>query len=283
MKHPERALAHGTVMAIGERNVFVVDTGAGAAVPIVVLHGFPGSSHDWRHVLPLITTDRRVIAFDFPGYGRSSKAPEHSYSLFAQADLVESLLAALGIPRCVLVAHDMGDTVAAELLARSNEGRLGFEVEAAMLTNGSIFIDMVGLTRGQRLGLALPNRRLPFDMPRWVLHRSLLESFATPPPDGEVPAMVEQIRIGGGARMIPVLIRYIEERRVHQSRWTAGLVDFSGPLTAVWGELDTIAVPGMVHRLAALRPGTEIVVWPDVGHWPSIEQPARLAEAIRRL
>ena len=266
---------------VGGRHVFVHDVGTGP-VPTVLLHGFPGSSHDWAGVVPLLPG--RVITLDLPGYGFSDKSPNASYSLFDQADVVESVLGGLGVQRCVIVAHDMGDTVASELAARANAGLLPVSIEQIVLTNGSIFIDLAQLTRGQRLTLALPGRAAPFSLPTIVLRRSLMESFTTtaPPPRGAVDDLIAMIRHDRGDRLMPKLIRYIEERRAHQDRWTAGLVDFAGPLALVWGELDPIAVLAMTDRMRALRPTTEVVTLPGVGHWPSIEAPDRLAAAIVR-
>lgn len=254
------------------------------ASPVVILHGFPGSSRDWEQVVPLIA-GREVVTFDLPGYGSDEKDPKRSYSLFDQATYVEELVAARGIGSCVLLAHDMGDTVAAELAARQNAGSLGFHIDGIVLTNGSIFIDLAQLTRGQRLTLKLPARRLPFRMPTSVLRRSLAESFTeeAPPPPGAIDTLVEEIRRNQGDRLMPVLIRYVEERRRHQDHWTAGLVDFEGPLALIWGELDPIAVPAMADRLVDLRPGTPLVTFPDVGHWPSLEAPAELAAAVNSL
>ncbi|RZI79175.1 MAG: alpha/beta hydrolase, partial [Microbacterium sp.] len=188
----------------------------------------------------------------------------------------------LGVERCVVVGHDMGDTVTAELAHRANAGELGFAIEQILLTNGSIFIDLAQLTRGQRLTLRLPDRRSLFAMPTVILRKSLGESFTrtAPAPPGAIDDLIAMIRHDGGDRLMPRLIRYIEERRVHQDRWTAGLVDFAGPLTLVWGEEDPIAVLPMTARLASLRPSTEVVTLPGVGHWPSIEVPERLAAEI---
>lgn len=255
--------------------------GPAADVPVVVVHGFPGSSADWEAVAPLL--ERDVVLFDLPGYGRSDKSRDASYSLFDQATVVEEVLEQQGIERCFLVAHDMGNTVTAELASRHNAGTLGFRIEGIVLTNGSIFIDMAQLTRGQRLTLRLPNRPSLFSLPTWVMRRSLLESFTkeAPPPPGAIDELIAQIRIGGGERLMPVLIRYIEERRAHQTHWTAGFVEYDGPLTLVWGELDPIAVLPMAERMKALRPATTLVTMPGVGHWPSIEAPALLAGHLR--
>ncbi|MGH3713238.1 MAG: alpha/beta fold hydrolase [Micromonosporaceae bacterium] len=273
----------GRQLDVDGRRVFVVDTGDPAAgVPVVILHGFPGSSYDWVGVVPLLARHRRVVVCDLPGYGLSAKPPDASYSLFALADSVTAVLTALGVERCVLLAHDIGDTIAAELLHRHHAGTLPVAIERVFLTNGSIFIDQARLTRGQRLALAMPGRALPFPLPRWLLRHSLRESFApdAPAPPGAIDAMVSLIEYGGGARLLTKQIRYIRERRTHQARWTAALVDYPGPMTALWGERDPIAVLAMPRRLTELRPGTELVTWPDAGHWPSIEAPVRLAEAI---
>lgn len=271
----------GRSVKVGRRDVFVHDSGTGL-VPVVLIHGFPGSSYDWAFVVPQLPG--RVIAFDLPGYGFSDKAPDASYSLFDQADLVEELLSGLEVDRCVIVAHDMGDTVSAELACRSNAGTLGFDIDQILLTNGSIFIDLAQLTRGQRLTLRLPNRVALFSLPSFVLRRSLMESFtrSAPPPAGAIDTLVAMVRHDHGDRLMPKLIRYIEERRVHQDHWTAGLVDFPGPLTLIWGEEDPIAVLAMTMRMQSLRPSTSVVTLNDVGHWPSIEAPQRLAAEIRR-
>lgn len=271
--------ASGRTVTIGGRSIFVRDEGVGE-VPIVVIHGFPGSSYDWAPVVPLLPG--RVITFDLPGYGLSDKSPTASYTLVEQADVVEALLAELGVTRCTIVGHDMGDTVSAELAHRANAGELGFAIESILLTNGSIFIDLAQLTRGQRLTLRLPNRRSLFRMPLVILRRSLGESFtrSAPPPPGAIDGLIEMIRHDDGDRLMPVLIRYIEERRVHQDRWTAGLVDFAGPLTLIWGEEDPIAILPMTERMQQLRPSTEVVTLPGVGHWPSLESPDLLAGMI---
>jgi len=255
--------------------------GAASDVPVVVVHGFPGSSSEWESVADLL--ERDVVLFDLPGYGRSDKSRDASYSLFDQATVVEEVLEQLGVTRCFLLAHDMGNTVTAELAARHSAGKLGFLIERIVLTNGSIFIEMAKLTRGQKLTLRLPNRPSLFSLPTWVMRRSLLESFTreAPAPPGAVDELIAQIRIGGGERLMPVLIRYIEERRVNQEHWTAGFVEYAGPLTMIWGELDPIAVLPMTDRMKQLRPATTVVTMPGVGHWPSIEAPAALAGHIR--
>jgi pimeloyl-ACP methyl ester carboxylesterase len=272
----------GGSVEVGGDRIFVVRKD-GSGTPIVIVHGYPGSSYDFAGVVDAL--DRPVLLLDLLGYGFSAKPRSSSYSLFEQADLVEAVLADAGITECSLVGHDMGTTVVAELLARRNAGDLGFAVTSVVLLNGSIFIDLAQLTRGQRLGLLARGRAMPVSFPAAFVRRNLRESVApgTNVSEDDLGDLVDLIRLDGGDRLLTRQIGYIRERRRHQPRWTAAFVDFPGRLSALWGVLDPIAVPAMPERLAELRPGTEVVLLDGVGHWPSIEAPERVATEISAL
>jgi pimeloyl-ACP methyl ester carboxylesterase len=125
-----RALGH--LQRVGDDDVFVIDvaaTGESHVPPLLVIHGFPTSSVDFSEVLPALRAERRVVLLDLPGYGLSAK-PDRAYSLYGQADVVEAVVAELGIDEVDLLTHDMGDSVGGELLARSIDGTLGFGCDA---------------------------------------------------------------------------------------------------------------------------------------------------------
>jgi pimeloyl-ACP methyl ester carboxylesterase len=92
---------------------------------LLFLHGFPSSSYDWRFLIEL-EPERAVLAADFLGFGLSEKPRDHDYTLVWQADMIEKVIRRElpGRP-CFAVAHDMGTSVATELMAREIEGRLG--------------------------------------------------------------------------------------------------------------------------------------------------------------
>lgn len=272
----------GRTVEIDGRSLFVIEEGGPDAPAVLILHGFPGSSFDWHLVLDDLSGHLRVAAFDFLGYGLSEKPPEDRFSLVEQADRAERVAGLAGIERCALVSHDMGDSVASELLRRDVDGKLSFRVERVVLTNGSIFIDMAQLSPGQEALLSMPDEPLAGPFPVEAFRPGLEATFSSDHPPGreQIDSMIWLLRRGGGDRLLPRLIRYIEERRRNQDRWTEGLVRFPGPMTALWGEQDPIAVVGMAHRLKELRPQTEVVTWPDLGHWPMLEGPDRLAQAI---
>jgi len=272
----------GRYIDVDGRRVFTWESGAGPV--LLAIHGFPASSYDWR-LLAERMPGRRFVALDLPGFGLSDKSPGADYSLLAQADVVEAVMQELKIESCDLLAHDMGDSVAAELLKRSGEGSLPFDVERAVLLNGSVFIELAQLTRGQKLLLRLPPRRLVVPLPVRAFRPQVRALFspAHKPPDDELVMMETLLRHDGGHRILPITIRYVEERRTHAARWTAGLVDFAGELAIIWGDLDPVAVPAIADRLLQLRPKTTAVRWDDVGQRPQLEVPERVAAELNRL
>ena len=266
--------------------MFVVDRGPTAAerpdrVPVLVLHGFPTSSHDWHRVLDDLSRRHRLVLLDLLGYGLTNK-PDQRYSLFEQADLVEAVVRRLGLDEVALVSHDMGDSVAGELLARSLHGTLSFEVAQRVLSNGSIYLDMAQLTDRQQLLLSLPDERLTDGLGRDALVDALRGTFASGSsvPDEDVRTAAELIVRDGGDRLLPRTIRYVEERREHEGRWTGAIERHPAPLTIVWGDADPIAVWPMAERLREARPDATLVRLRGVGHYPMLEAPDAFASAL---
>lgn len=283
-------LARGRRIEVGGEAVFVVDVPAapGAAgalsAPLLVLHGFPTSSHDFVHVVDALAGSRRVVLFDFPGFGASAKA-DRAYSLFGQADVAEAVAREVGLDEVVLVSHDMGDSVAGEILARDLNGALGFGIERRVVLNGSIYLALANLTPGQQALLALPDETLPEGAAPNLeaLEASLALTLAPgsrAPCAAEVAAMAVLVARDGGARLLPRLIRYIDERRVHERRWTGAIETHPAPLTVVWGDADSIAVFEMAQRLVAARDDADLVRLEGIGHYPTVEAPAAVAAAL---
>lgn len=283
--HPlaEDWAARGTYVEGPLGRVFVVDEPPDEepdGPPLLLLHGFPTCSFDWRHVWPQLQRRRRVIAPDLPGYGCSDK-PDHTHGMQDAADAVVVVAERLGLDEVDLVTHDMGDTVGGVLLARDLDGGLPFSVRRRVVTNGSIYIEMAGLRWQQRLLLALPDRTLPFDLPSAMYTRGLARIYGeSPPPPGELDALWDLFRQQQGNRKVTRLIRYIEERRRNEERWTGAIETHRSPLSVVWGDQDPVAVPAMVQRLTDARPDTAVTWLRGVGHFPMTEAPDEFAGAV---
>jgi pimeloyl-ACP methyl ester carboxylesterase len=251
--------------------------------PLLVLHGFPTSSLDFNLVADALRQGRRVVLPDLLGYGLSSK-PDQPYTMDLQADLVVELTAQLGLTEMALLTHDMGDTVGGELLARQQEGRWPVSITRRVVTNGSIYIEWAQLTAGQQLLLSLPDELLPPEIAIGEdgIVASLRATFSpgSTVADAELAAAWEAMASGDGHLRLPRLIRYIEERRRNQDRFTGAIEQHPSPLAVVWGAEDPIALRPMADRLHQTVPGSSLTVLEEVGHYPMLEAPARFAAAV---
>ena len=278
----------GGLRELASHEVFTIEVpahGEERAEPLLVLHGFPTSSLDFHLVLDSLAEHRRVLLIDLVGYGLSSK-PDRAYSMDLQADVVAAYTGELGVDRLALLTHDMGDTVGGELLARQLEGRWPVEVTRRLITNGSIYIQMAHLSVGQEVLLSLPDERVPEGSApdRRGLEASLAATFSPEAsvPDDELAAMSAMIARHDGQLLLPRLIRYIEERRAHESRYTGAIESHPSPLSILWGRDDPIAVVAMATRLHEARPDATLEVLDGVGHYPMVEAPGRFAASAAR-
>ena len=251
--------------------------------PLLILHGFPTSSFDFHQVADALAANRRVYLLDMIGYGLSAK-PDLSYTLDLQADLVQAFVTEIGLSALALVTHDMGDSVGGELLARNIEGRWPVDITRRVVTNGSIYIEMARLSDGQNFLLSLADERLPetIDMDGAAMSANLAATFSphSSVDEAELSAAWELIAHQGGHLILPRTIRYIEERRRNQSRYTGAIESHPSPLAIVWGTDDPIAVADMATKLHTARPNSQLTWLHKVGHYPMVESPDGFREAV---
>jgi pimeloyl-ACP methyl ester carboxylesterase len=250
---------------------------------LLLLHGFPSSSYDWRLLLDR-ETEHAVLAPDFLGFGLSEKPRDHEYTLHWQADLVEELIRRNGAGKPVfLVAHDMGTSVATELMARDIEGALEMNLTGALLLNGSMVQGAASPTLGQRI-LRSPLGPL---MSRFSSERFFRQQFgsifslAHPLTEEEAADQWALICAGGGRTLNHKTIRYMKERFRYAERWHGALRDWDRPLSLAWGMLDPVATENVLDAVLELRPHATLSRFEDLGHYPQIEDPERVAEALQ--
>lgn len=265
------------------RKLFVRRRGDGEERPLLLfLHGFPSSSYDWRELLALRPPDEASICFDFLGFGLSEKPLDHLYTLAWQADAAEEIVRRAGAPPVFLVGHDMGSSVATELLARDLRGELGFKLSGALLFNGSMLLHLAKPTVGQRI---LRSRFGPL-FARLSSERSFRTQFgrifspAHPLSAAEAADQWALLTHQGDRRIVHRTIHYMAERERFTERWHGALRDWPGPLTLAWGLLDPVARVEVLRGLQELRPGVPTIELPELGHYPQIEDPPQISAAL---
>jgi pimeloyl-ACP methyl ester carboxylesterase len=281
MISPEQWRARGKFASTPEGRVFFIDTGGDdTPTPALLLHGFPTSSWDFAETALHLAESRRVVLFDFLGFGFSEKPADFGYSLFEHTDTALQVAREVGLTRVHLFAHDMGTSVTTELCARRERGLLPLSLESIVLMNGSVHVELAHLTPAQRI-LASPLGRAFARVSSEVLFRAQMRRiFATPPPREVLAGMWSLLSREEGTARLPNTIRYIEERRRFRRRWVGALERLDLPALIAWGERDPVAVMEIARALAREIPGARFETWPDLGHYPQVEAPERVAATV---
>ncbi|MGW5359278.1 alpha/beta fold hydrolase [Actinopolymorpha pittospori] len=135
--HRTTDVHHRTANVAG-RSVFYREAGPHEAPTIVLLHGFPSSSHMFRGLIPALADEYHVVAPDHLGFGLSDApaAEEFDYTFDALTDVTEGLLDQLGIDRYVTYVHDYGAPIAWRLALRGPH-----RIAAIISQNGNAYTD----------------------------------------------------------------------------------------------------------------------------------------------
>jgi pimeloyl-ACP methyl ester carboxylesterase len=256
---------------------------AGSGPPLLLIHGYPTGSWDWHRVWEALVERHDVIAPDMLGLGFSDKPRDHRYGVFDHADMHAALLRELGLGRVRVIAHDLGVSVAQELLARQLDGGAPCELASVVFLNGGLFAEcyrprLIQRVLGTPLGGLIGPR-----IPRAAFERTIRELFGSgSQPGAEVlDAMWALVNEGDGRRVTHLVGRFVFDRVAHRDRLVRPLVAGRVPLRLVNGSRDPNSGAHMARRYRELVPGADVVDLPEIGHWPQIEAPAAVLAAIR--
>ncbi|MEU4311943.1 alpha/beta hydrolase [Nocardia sp. NPDC024068] len=268
--------------------IFWQSGGTGSGGALLCLHGFPTASWDWHLVWPdLCEQFAPVLAPDLIGFGWSAKPQQYDYSIADQADLSEQLLREQGVARFHILAHDYGDTVAQEMLARDAERRAAGDtslvLESVCLLNGGLFPEAHRPRPIQRL-LAGPLGPLVgrFGNEKTFAH-SLAAVFGpdSRPDDEQMHRFWLLWCSKHGKRNGHKVMHYLAERRARRERWVGALTRPQVPVRFIDGTLDPVSGERMVRRYRQLVSEPDVVELDEVGHYPQLEAPTQTMRAFQ--
>jgi pimeloyl-ACP methyl ester carboxylesterase len=282
--------ARGAFHTLPGHTLFVVDTGADGSADdkptLVLLHGYPTSSHDYYRVLEDLAAHHRVIVHDHLGFGLSDKPSDYSYALYEQTDVALLLWQHLGVSSAHVFAHDYGTSLATELLARWNRGFRPVQLESITLCNGSVHIELAKLRVIQKL---LRNHTLGPLVARLssqrVFNRNMRQLWHDPStlPQADLDTMWELLIRDHGKAVLPKITQYLRDRVLYWHRWVGALQQSQLPLAFLWGAEDPIVGGDVAEVHHAEAPGSKLTLLDGVGHYPMLEAPERWTEALLAL
>jgi haloalkane dehalogenase len=255
------------------------DEGSGEVVLLV--HGTPTWSFEYRHLIKALAPARRCIAPDLLGFGLSERPLDFSYTPQAHAKALSEFVEKMGSERFTLIVHDYGGPIALPLAldAASRVNRLvlmntwmwPFDDDVQMQRRGR----MAGGVAG-RLLYRYANASLRLLMPSAYgdrskltpeIHRQYLEPFRRPSDRVLVLHTLARAILGSRDYYADLWRRADELKR--------------RPALLLWGMKDIAFDPRYFERWASLLPDARAVQFADAGHWPHEEEPARVARAIQ--
>jgi len=268
----------GEMRRLAGHDVFVRTAVTAGLPPLLLIHGYPTASYDWVRVWPRLAARNSLYALDLLGFGRSAKPRATRYPIAVQADLCMALLEEFGVASPHVLAHDYGDTVAQELLAREREGRL--HIASMVFLNGGLFPETHRARPIQKL-LATPvlGALLASTMSYRKFEQAMLSIAGRQPPTREeLQDLWVLVEHDGGRQALARLISYMEQRRQNRARWVGALVESSVPRRLICGAVDPVSGRHLAERYRQLVPEPDIVVLEDVGHYPQLEVHDRVVD-----
>ena len=261
--------------------VFVRSAGGAGDDALLLVHGFPTASWDWEALWPALSARYRLLAPDLIGFGFSAKPRDYDYSIRDQADLCEAFLRQEQVREYHLLAHDYGDSVAQELLARQAEAGARPRLRSVAFLNGGLFPETHRALPMQKLLLSPLGPLVARLASRGSLAANLRRIFGpdTPPDADLVDGFWSLLQHNDGRAAMPRLIGYIRERRVQRARWVGALQASRVPLKLIVGEADPISGAHMAARYRELVPAADVTGLARIGHYPQVEAPEAVLAA----
>lgn len=277
-------IAYKTVKVDGLQ-IFYREAGRPSAPTIVLLHGFPSSSHMFRNLIPALAADFHLIAPDYPGFGSTDNPSvgDFDYRFDRLADLMEKFLAALGIERFIPYMMDYGAPVGFRIVERNPE-----RIQALIVQNGNAYEE--GLPKfWDSLRLYWQDRSEANTSPlRFLLTRPATEwqyrNGARNPEHISSDAInTDQAtldRPGNHDIQLALFYDYRSNLSLYP-RWQEYFRRFQPPTLVVWGKNDEIF--GQPGALAFQRDLKDVEIHLlNTGHFALEEEVDLIAELIRR-
>lgn len=243
-------------------NLFYRESGSGDRV-LLLIHGNLSSSLWWERVMPLMPAGVKVYAPDLRGCGESDK-PEAAWSLQELAEDIYQFTQAVGVDRATVVGHSLGGAVAQQLTVSHPE-----LVERLLLLNSA-----------EPAGLKTPEEKYAqlealAGQPQ-ILKMALAAMMPTAPKDSFYDRLLEE----SVARSAGAMVR--NGRALDGMDLVDAVAQIRVPVLILYGKQDGLITLEMMERANQQIPGSELEIWPEVGHSANVEDPSRFVTRLKR-
>lgn len=255
--------------------VHYVDEGQGP--PLLLMHGNPASAFLYRHLIGDLMSDFRVIAFDYPGFGKSLAHDRYGYSAMEQAETALEFFDSLDLQNAVIMMQDWGGPIGFHIVQqRSNRVRgLIIGNTWAWPLAGNLRYEIFSWIMGGPIGRGINRSRIG------VVHTFLRRGVVTPLPRDAYAAYFQRFLDGDRTPVTTFPRELVQaepfltaiESRLHRIGDIEALI--------VWGEQDFAFGADFRQRFETYFPNHRTLLLPDAGHFIQEDAPREIALAVR--
>ncbi len=268
-----------------QHSVFVKqmgNTNAPSEKTLLLHHGFPESSYSYHKILEnMLSIFDSIILFDMIGYGLSDKPLEgFAYSLFEQADIAYAVWHHFGITGGHLLAHDMGDSVATELLTR-HENKINpiwfaDGLQSVTFTNGGMVLELAQLRITQKLLLSKYGYRLRNLLSYKVFVQQVNSAHGNSNlSENDIQTLWAFNKLQEGQQKTYLTIKYLDDRKkFEKTRWLPALAQSKLPIHICWGDADRVARVSIAYYLnEKICTNAHLTIMKGLGHFCQLGNP----------
>ena len=241
---------------------------------VVLLHGFMGSSDDWRPLMASLAGRARLIAPDLPGHGRSLRRPSAAYTMAGAVTAVRHTLDTLDVGRCTLLGYSMGGRVALAFAVAHPE-----RIRHLMLESASPGLEAESERAERRATDAARAARITDDLRGFLEDWYRMPLFASLTRHGLVEEMIAR-RAANEPRELAASVQGMSPG-AQPPLWDA-LATLRVPTLLLTGALDT-KYAALARRMAARNDAIQRAIIPDAGHTIHAERPAAFRDHVVRV
>ncbi len=250
--------------------VFLREAGPASAPALLLPHGYPCSSYEFRQLIPVLADRWRLIAPDFPGCGYSGTPDNFRYDFDGYADFLDRLMQRLEIPRFALYLHDFGSQIGLRLAIAQPQ-----RITALIIQNGDIYEDALG-PKYEPLQACFrhPTAEAKAKLAEAVSEEGFKEEFlneVSPEVAARIPPDLWRLHwslMTPRRKQIAVdVIAGLKENLDWFPRYQAYLREHQPPTLIVWGPKDGYMPEPSARAYLRDLPKAELHLLPDGGHW----------------
>ncbi len=265
-----------------EVQVFYRTFGNSSNPALLLVHGYPTSSFDFKEMITYLQDDYFIAVMDFPGFGFSDK-PQNGYSYMLEDDaklLDHFVVNILGLQRFHMFTHDRGVSVGLAFLGNYLDNpNPDYEITYHFLSNSGMFLPLATLSQGQAQILD------PILGPELIARNKAVPRVTSGPEPRLAYADIQAFNDGIGARL--GVGKYLLERAENETRWLQNLPRSPVPVCYLWGLRDPVnpvRIANHVWQTYLNDREVESSLWylPTAGHYLQRDNPAEVAEVVNR-